>query len=124
MAFEPVARTSQLKVGECRIVEMGSHGGPTAPRRIALYRLADGFYATQNECVHRGGELGDGIVSGGSHVVCPLHQWRFDIRTGACEVAPGTCIRTYPVKIEADVIMIDLDGGTPAVLALPPDQDD
>jgi nitrite reductase/ring-hydroxylating ferredoxin subunit len=120
MAFEPIARITDLKVNDCRVVDVVAADGQ--PRKLALYRLPDGWYATQNECVHRGGELGDGIVSSG-RVVCPLHQWRFDVKTGGCELSPGTFIRTYPVRVEGDRVLVDLTGGTPARSALPPDDD-
>lgn len=52
-----------------------------AGRRIAVFRLPDGWAATDAACPHAGGPLGDGIVAD-SCVTCPLHQRRFDLRTG------------------------------------------
>ncbi len=50
-------------------------------RRIAVFRLPDGWAATDAACPHRGGPLHDGIVA--DHcVTCPLHNRRFDLRTG------------------------------------------
>jgi nitrite reductase (NADH) small subunit len=51
-------------------------------RRIAVFRLPDGFVALDGACPHKGGPLSDGIVAD-SCVTCPLHNWRFDLRTGA-----------------------------------------
>ena len=116
MAWQPIARTDSLPVGECRVVE-------TSARKLALYRLVDGWYCTQNECLHQGGYLGDGIISRGE-VVCPVHQWRFDIKTGACQMSPGTRIRTYPCREVGEVVEVDLEAGTPLTLALPGDDGD
>jgi nitrite reductase (NADH) small subunit len=51
-------------------------------RRIAVFRTEDGFHAVGAACPHRAGPLADGLVAGGC-VTCPLHGWRFDLRTGA-----------------------------------------
>jgi nitrite reductase [NAD(P)H] small subunit len=53
-----------------------------AGRRIAVFRLPDGFVALDATCPHAGGPLSDGIVAD-SCVSCPLHGWRFDLRSGA-----------------------------------------
>lgn len=60
---------------EGRTVTVGAH-------RIAVFRTREGFHALAATCPHRGGPLADGIVAD-SCVTCPLHNWRFDLRTGA-----------------------------------------
>jgi len=53
-----------------------------AGRRIAVFRTGDGFHAVDAACPHRAGPLADGLVADNC-VTCPLHGWRFDLRTGA-----------------------------------------
>jgi nitrite reductase [NAD(P)H] small subunit len=53
-----------------------------AGRRVAVFRLEDGFAALDAACPHAGGPLADGLVAD-SCVTCPLHGQRFDLRTGA-----------------------------------------
>ena len=68
-------------------------------------------YATQAHCPHRGGPLADGII-GARTVICPLHAYTFDLRTG--ESASGACpaIETYPVSVgETGHILLDLGAG-------------
>ena len=50
-----------------------------AGRRIAVFRLPDGWAAVDAACPHRGGPLQDGIVAE-SCVTCPLHNRRYDLR--------------------------------------------
>ena len=50
-------------------------------RRIAVFRLLDGFHALDAACPHANGPLADGIVAD-SCVTCPLHGRRFDLATG------------------------------------------
>ena len=50
-------------------------------RTFAIYNTADGFYCTDGMCTHESTHLEMGLVMG--HVIeCPLHQGRFDIKTG------------------------------------------
>jgi nitrite reductase (NADH) small subunit len=69
---------------------------------IAVFRSRSGeVFATRATCPHRGGPLADGLL-GGPFVVCPLHGYTFDLRTGE---APGrTCERlvTYPAAVTLD----------------------
>lgn len=78
-------------------------------REIALFNLGDRFLAVENRCPHRGGPLADGIVAG-SAVVCPLHAWKVCLETGGVErPADATaCVRTYPTKVESDIVWIEV----------------
>lgn len=61
-------------------------------RRIAVFRTARGFHALDAACPHRGGPLADGLVAD-SCVTCPLHGWRFELRSGAALGAhPGVAV--------------------------------
>jgi nitrite reductase (NADH) small subunit len=70
-----IGRVDDVPMLEGRTVAVGS-------RRVAVFRNADGFHALAARCPHRGGPLADGIVAGAC-VTCPLHNRRFDLRTGA-----------------------------------------
>jgi nitrite reductase (NADH) small subunit len=85
----PVA---QIPLGEGRAFEVGG-------RRVAIFRTRNGrVFATQSECPHRGGPLADGLVGDGV-VVCPLHEWRFDLASGA--TPNGTCpLAVYPLTLD------------------------
>jgi nitrite reductase [NAD(P)H] small subunit len=68
-----------------------------AGRRIAVFRLPDGWAAIDHACPHRGGPLGDGIVA--DHcVTCPLHSQRFSLRTGERQDGRGEGVRVYAVR--------------------------
>jgi nitrite reductase (NADH) small subunit len=84
----------EIPEGEGRNVDV-------AGRRIAIFRARGGqVFATQAQCPHRGGPLADGILGGG-RLMCPLHEWRFDLQTG--ETENGNCpIEVYATRVEAD----------------------
>jgi uroporphyrinogen-III synthase len=88
-----------------------------AGREIAIFNLGARFLATDNRCPHRGGPLCDGIVTGAA-VACPLHAWKVNLETGAVERPAGGngCIRTYPTRVDDDVIVIGLTWAPPSPL--------
>jgi nitrite reductase (NADH) small subunit len=66
-------------------------------RRIAVFRLPDGWAAIDHGCPHRGGPLSDGIVADRC-VTCPLHNQRFSLQTGARQDGDGESVRTYEIR--------------------------
>ena len=80
--------------------------------RIAIFHLEDGsFRAIDQRCPHREGPLSDGLV-GGDTVICPLHNWRIDLRTGAVTGEKGKRVQTYLVRIERGEINIQISSHT------------
>jgi nitrite reductase (NADH) small subunit len=80
-------------------------------RKVAVFRTRDGgVFATQASCPHRAGPLADGLI-GGRSLVCPLHDWTFDLATGSS--VNGTCgIKTYTARVELDgTIIVEVDDG-------------
>jgi len=67
--------------------------------RIAVFRTrTEEVYAVQAECPHKRGPLADGLVGGGT-LICPLHGWKFDLKTG--HALFGDCgLKTYPVSVD------------------------
>ncbi len=77
-------------------------------KEIALYGIDGDVYATDNICTHGHARLCEGFLER-HEIECPLHQGRFDIRNATAMCAPLTeSIRTYPVRIEADKVYLDL----------------
>ena len=59
-------------------------------REIALYRLGDEVLATDARCTHGDASLCGGFVEPDGSIECPLHQGRFDIRSGRALCEPLT----------------------------------
>ena len=81
------------------------HGG----RSFAVYRSPDDeFFATDGYCTHEKAHLADGLVMD-NIIECPKHNGRFNYKTGQAKGAP-VCVNlvTYPVKIEAGKVMIQI----------------
>jgi len=105
MDWIKVASAQELSNDEAKTVNVAGHG-------IALYRIDDGFFATDSLCTHATALLSEGYIEDGC-VECPLHQGRFDIRTGKAMCAPVTVdLRTHAVKREGDDIYVLSPAGT------------
>jgi naphthalene 1,2-dioxygenase system ferredoxin subunit len=77
-----------------------------AGRDLALYNAGGEIFATDNICTHGHARLCEGFLDG-HEIECPLHQGKFDVRTGQPTCAPVTeAIRSYPVKIEGGRVFL------------------
>lgn len=81
---------SQIPLGEGRTFHVGA-------RKFAVFHTREGeLFATQANCPHRKGPLADGLL-GRSTLVCPLHEWQFDLSSG--KTLNGSCdIAVYAVS--------------------------
>jgi nitrite reductase (NADH) small subunit len=77
-----------------------------AGRRIAIFNAPTGWYALDHACPHMGGPLADGLLSD-SCVTCPLHERRFDLRSGAA-LGNGPGVVAHTVDIRDETVMVVL----------------
>jgi 3-phenylpropionate/trans-cinnamate dioxygenase ferredoxin subunit len=101
MGWHEVAGADALGEDEAMGITLGEHP-------IALCRSDGAFYALHNMCTHQFALLSEGYVEDGC-LECPLHQGRFDLKTGAPRGAPVTePVKVYPVKTENGKVYVDL----------------
>ena len=78
---------------------------------LAVYRVEDEFFVTDDACTHGPGSLSEGYLDG--HVIeCDFHNGAFDIRNG--EVVSPPCmvpLKTYKVVPHDSAVVIRLDAG-------------
>jgi len=99
MSWKAVAKIGDVRAGDVIAVEVSG-------TEMVLGLDGDRYFALQRRCVHRGGDLADGIVSRG-HVVCANHGWRFSTATGRHDQASDVCLVSYAVRVNGDQIEID-----------------
>ena len=89
------------------IPRQGARLVKTAQGCVAVFRTADDrVFALDDRCPHKGGPLSEGIVHG-DRVTCPLHNWVFDMNSGAAQGGDEGRVRTYAVKIQQGRILLD-----------------
>jgi ferredoxin-nitrite reductase len=74
-------------------------------QEVALFRLGSDIFAIDNTCPHAGGSLAEGTVTDGC-VTCPLHGWKFDVRTGDGISPAMSRVASYATKIVDGKIMV------------------
>ena len=98
--FSEIGVAEEIPVGQFRTFTVED-------RRIVVYHLSHGFYATDHGCPHRGGPLGEGDLIG-DEIVCPWHLWSFNVTTGLNPGSPpGGEIRvaTHQVRVAEDGVL-------------------
>ena len=98
-------------------------------RGIGVFNVKGEFFALRNICPHKRGPLCTGELTGhiaadappsaydaelsvkgdGEVLRCPWHQWPFEIATGRCLVDPNVRVKSYPVRIVGNDIVVELD---------------
>jgi nitrite reductase/ring-hydroxylating ferredoxin subunit len=88
-----IGSVAQIPKGEGRVFA-------AVGQRVAVFHTQSGeVFATQAECPHLQGPLADGLT-GGTTVVCPLHDRAYDLRTGLGLNGETTCLRVYPASLD------------------------
>lgn len=116
-----VARAADIEDGERVIVEIEG-------REIGVFNVDGEYHAYLNWCVHQGGPLCEGSLTGRVEasydrtsleteiewtaeretLVCPWHDWEYDVRSGEC-LSDRTCeLPSYPVDVDGGEIKIRL----------------
>lgn len=78
---------------------------------IALFTVEGEVFALDNRCPHQHcSSLHQGEVCG-AIVTCPMHGWKFDVRTGASIGTTGGKATTYPVNVRDGNVFVSVDEG-------------
>ena len=78
---------------------------------LGLYRCGGVLYAIEDRCSHDDGPLAEGEFDASTCTVeCPRHGSLFDLTTGRPKTLPAYApVRTFPVSIEDDTIILEVD---------------
>jgi len=99
--FVPVIAASELPPGACKEVLVGE-------RAVALCNVSGAIHAIGNLCPHRGGPLGQGMLHE-TLVICPWHNWAFDVTTGISPDNPELKTPHYETRVEEGQVLVRLD---------------
>lgn len=99
MTWHPVIKHHELKEGAKTCVTVDGI-------ELLLVRK-NGFFAIENLCSHEDAPLSDGCLEK-EHVVCPLHGWKFQFRTGACETDSDFDLPCFATRVEEEIVYVFL----------------
>lgn len=69
-------------------------------QRICLTLHNNVFFAVQDACTHNGESLSKGTINYLGEIVCPLHNYRFDLQNGRECSTRSRDLKTYPIKTD------------------------
>jgi len=99
------------------VADFPRDGGATVKygrSQLAVFNFASRgqWYASQNVCPHKKAfVLSRGIVgdaAGEPKVACPMHKKTFSLESGESLQGEGYRIRTFPVKVEGEQVLLEL----------------
>jgi nitrite reductase/ring-hydroxylating ferredoxin subunit len=89
---------------------------------VAVFRIDGRYHAVANYCVHQGGPLCEGDLTGRyevgeegwewtydsaeKNVLCPWHGWKFDVTTGKNVDDERYAVPTYEVEVENGEVFV------------------
>jgi 3-phenylpropionate/trans-cinnamate dioxygenase ferredoxin subunit len=99
--FVPVLDEKELQDGTMELLSV--EGTP-----VLLIKQFGQIFAIDNRCPHQGCGLSGGTLDG-LVIVCPCHDWRFDLRTGEYEDEPAMKLKKFELKIKDGKIWVKLE---------------
>ena len=94
-----ILRPQEIAEGSAKLVRTGGE-------EMAIFRSNGQLYGIQNICPHEGGQLCNGWIDGGE-VVCPLHGYKFNLRTGACSTDPKLKVKVFKLVSQGDQFTLE-----------------
>ena len=105
MSFRKVAALEDLWSGEMAGVQVDGES-------IVLINLDDHIYAFADACPHQNSRLSEGNLTDKT-LRCARHHWEFDVCTGHGINPQNACLRTFPVKLDGEDILVDVNVDDP-----------
>lgn len=100
MSFVVASKLDDLWCGEMRGVSVEG-------RPVLLVHVDGCVRAFADECAHQRARLSEGRLEG-HEIVCPLHEWRYDARTGIGTNPVNARLRPIAVRLEGELILVDV----------------
>ncbi len=80
-----------------------------AGKNIVVVLNAGKTVAFNGLCPHASAALVEGDIRP-TYVICPLHNYRFDLNTGRCLKPPdGPRLKIYPAEWRDDILWVDIE---------------
>ena len=76
-------------------------------KNICVIRQEDKLVAFENECPHMGHSLNEGLVNYLNEVVCPLHDYKFNLQNGEEEKRRCSSLKFFSVQVNTDGVFLD-----------------
>jgi nitrite reductase/ring-hydroxylating ferredoxin subunit len=96
----PAAKVSEIPNFGKKVIQVSG-------REVLFINVKGSIFAVENECPHQASPMSAAVVKDG-YIACPRHGYRFNLSDGSCSDHPEYVLKTYPVEVNGDDILIDL----------------
>lgn len=90
-----------VKEGKTNLLHVGK-------KKICIAHTKEGLFAISDKCPHNGASLSNGHCTEENRIVCPVHRYQFDLKTGRAKSGGGDAAETYPIEVRDDGVFIGL----------------
>ena len=77
-------------------------------KKICIANTKEGLFAIQAKCPHNGFPLSNGMCTDDIAIVCPVHRYRFDLKTGRAKSGLGDAGWVYPIEIRENGVYLGI----------------
>lgn len=77
---------------------------------IVLINFNGAVTAFRNSCLHQDMPLHAGYLTPDGMLLCPWHNWCYQVTTGECLTVPGAELERFPVRIAEDRVWVRVKG--------------
>jgi len=91
-----VAEVDELEPGDRKHIELKG-------KEITVLNIDNSYRAVENFCPHMGGPVGNGPLQRNDErniIMCPFHEWRFDLDSGNVVFPSKMRVMNYDVSLE------------------------
>lgn len=78
-------------------------------KSICVIKTANGLKACSSKCPHAGGDLSTGFLDAKGNIICPVHNYRFNLNHGRDTNDEGYFLKIFKVKEDADGVWLKVD---------------
>ena len=102
-----VAEVSELDPGDRKHIELKG-------KEITILNVDGSLYAVENFCPHMGGPVGNGPLQRDEDrdiIMCPFHEWRFDLDSGNVVFPSKMRVMNYDVSLQKFDVNVEPESG-------------
>ena len=74
-------------------------------KKITLAKFQEKLFAFAHTCPHAGGIMADGYIDALGNAVCPLHRYKFSLKTGR-NATGEDYLKTYSTEINENGVFV------------------
>jgi nitrite reductase/ring-hydroxylating ferredoxin subunit len=101
--WHKLADANEFLVAEGIILSMRA-----GDKQLCITQIEGDYFAFQSKCPHAGASFEHAWLTEKNELVCPLHRYRFDVRSGRNTTGEGFNLVRYPIKIDERGVWVGL----------------